>query len=338
MNKEVFMPAGLYAMVMICKLDASATDGIRLSLDNVNLENAKNISKYGVPGDHEQPPASTTSKFTRPLRIASGKSNVDEMPLDIAPLIYPGLDDMVKRPELTRDESFKERLMRNKDFVADYFDRRAQADFAGNNPNTALAKASGGTPDFKTRFADPNNACNNGHLVSLVTGGKVVAQGRGILGVRGGGSSGGGRQRGGLLGGRRDFNRGGGDPLIERGSRLTGRRQGISPGHQDEDDISYGRRRGSRLRDHGNRHQARGPQLREVGEDGKLLPRVKQPETQPRGPLGYALKGVKKVMKADVMYLTIVNLPTKEEMELAKDILGMDQRGWQDIIQGMRRA
>lgn len=360
MNREVFMPAGLYAMVIVCKQDASALDGIQLSVDTVNLENAKNISKYATPDSEGQLPPPTSNKFKRSIRMASGKSNVDEMPLEIAPLIYPGLDDMMRRPEIPRDESFKERLMRNKDFVADYFDRRAQADFAGNNPNAALTKASGDMPEFKTRFGDPNAACNNGHLVSLVTGGKVVMQDRGSLASGNGGRLGNGQQRGGLhggaLGNRRQESgvvgaRGGRDLgglggllgargrsddgsrsglLGARGGLLAARQRGSSPGYGQEEDHAYDGRRGG-LR------QGRGSQTREVGPDGKLLPRQKQPEMQPRGPIGFAMKGVKKVMNPDVMYLTIVNLPTEEEMELAKEALGVDKKGWQEIIEGLRR-
>ncbi|KAL5374466.1 hypothetical protein DPSP01_011919 [Paraphaeosphaeria sporulosa] len=346
MNKDVFMPAGLYAMVIICKQDASVTGGIQLGMETVNFENAKNVSKWGLPGDS---PASKSAKFTRPLRIASGKANVDEMPLEIAPLIYPGLDDMVKRPELKRDESFKERMMRNKDFVADYFDRRAQANFSGNNPDAALTKAHGEAPEFKNRFADPNNACNNGHLVSLVTGGKVVVEGRGLLGMRGAGGRGGGRQRGGLLGsalaaveslqeggvgGRSRSNGGSGGLRSAREGLLPGRERGSSTAYDYDDDYVHGRRGPSRL---DQLRQIRGSQFREVGEDGKLLPKAKQPAKQPRGPIEYAMKGVKKALKPDVMYLTIVNLPTQEEMEMAREALGMDKKSWQEIIEEIRR-
>ncbi|KAJ4301400.1 hypothetical protein N0V90_003492 [Kalmusia sp. IMI 367209] len=330
MNKEVFMPSGLYAMVIVCKQEASANNDIQLSVETMNLENAKNVSKWGLPDSD----TASKSKFSRPIRIASGKANVDDMPLEIAPLIYPGLDDMVRRPDLNRNESFKERIMRNKDFVADYFDRRAQADFKGNNPDAALTKASSDMPEFKTRFADPNHACNNGHLVSLVTGGKFVAQGRG-LGLRDrSGGFGGGRQGGGLLGGRQGLLGG-----RAREGLLAGRR-GLRGGYYEDDDYedsgrrSPGGRLGSLLQD---RRVNRGPQLREVGEDGKLKPREKQAATQPRGPIGFALKSVKKVLKSDVMYLTIVNLPTEEEMEQARMALGMDKKGWQEIIEGMRR-
>ncbi|KAF2451525.1 hypothetical protein P171DRAFT_468071 [Karstenula rhodostoma CBS 690.94] len=334
MNKDVFMPAGLYAMVIVCKQDASVTGGIQLNMETVNFENAKNVSKWGLPGDD---PASKSANFTRPIRIASGKANVDEMPLEIAPLIYPGLEDMMKRPELKRDESFKERMMRNKDFVADYFDRRAQANFSGNNPDAALTKAHGEAPEFKSRFADPNNACNNGHLVSLVTGGKVVVQSRGLLGMRGGGGRGGDRQRGGLLGsalaavgGRQESS----GLLSTRESLLASRQGGSFPGYDHDNDCAHGRR-GPGYRDQSR--QAYGSQFREVGEDGKLLPKAKQPVQQLRGPIGYAVKGVKKALKPDVVYLTIVNLPTQEEMEMAREALGMDKKSWQEIIEGMRR-
>ncbi|KAL1591400.1 hypothetical protein SLS60_012013 [Paraconiothyrium brasiliense] len=352
MNKDVFMPVGLYAMVIICKQDASVTGGIQLSMETVNLENAKNVSKWGLPGD-DQRPASKSAKFTHPIRLASGKANVDEMPLEIAPLIYPGLDDMVKRPELKRDESFKERMMRNKDFVADYFDRRAQADFSGNNPDAALTKAHGDAPEFRTRFADPNNACNNGHLVSLVTGGKVVVQGRGVLGIRGGDGRSSGRQRGGLLGsalsaarGPQESGIGGGRSRSEdsrggllgaRRSLVANRQRGSSPGYDYDDGYGYGRRGPGREGRLEQRRPARGPQFRDVGEDGKLLPKAKEPAQHPRGPIGYVMKGVKKALKPDVMYLTIVNLPTEEEMEIAREALGMDKKSWQEIIQGMRR-
>lgn len=341
------MPAGLYAMVIVCKQDASITGGIQLNMETVNFENAKNVSKWGLPGDD---PASKSAKFTRPIRIASGKANVDMMPLEIAPLVYPGLDDMVKRPELKRDESFKERMMRNKSFVADYFDKRAQANFSGNNPDASLTKAHGEAPEFKTRFADPNNACNNGHIVSLVTGGKVVVQGRRLLGMRGGDGRSDDRQRGGILGsalaavgGRQENGVVGGRGTSEDGSGgvvnsrervLSSRQHGSSLCYDDDDGYLHGRR-GAGRREH--RRQARSSQFREVGEDGKLLPKAKQPALQPRGPIEYAMKGVKKALKPDVMYLTIVNLPTQEEMEMAREALGLDKKTWQEIIEGMRR-
>lgn len=161
MNKDVFMPLGLYAMVLMCKDTAASPNDVEFGMESINLETAKQISKWGLPETADS--QSTTTKMLRPIRLASGTTTASTMPLETAPLIYPGLEDMLERPQIQRDESFKQRLMRNKDFVADYFDRRARADYAGNNPDSALTKASGATPEFSNRFADPNHPCNNGN-------------------------------------------------------------------------------------------------------------------------------------------------------------------------------
>jgi hypothetical protein len=257
MNKDFFMPLGLYAMVLLCKDTPSKTGDVEFGMESVNTETAKQISKWGLPKGNEDEVAeqSTKTKVLRPIRLASGHTTADTMPLEIAPLIYPGLEDLVQRPQINRDESFKQRLLRNKDFVADYFDRRARAEYAGNNPSSALTKASGDMPEFHNRFADPNHPCNNGHLYSLVTGGKFVAQ-----------------------------------PL--------------------------GRRRGK---------------LREKGPDGKLLPKVKE-EHKIRGPISLVTHPIRKVMTPNILYLTIVNLPTDEQLAEAKMALQVDQKGWKDML------
>jgi len=292
------MPSGLYAMVIICKDVASPNGDVEVSMETVNIENAKNISKWGLPkpdaGDNgAQQSISRKTKALRSIRMASGRANVNDVPLQIAPLVYPGLDSMASHPDVRRDENFKERLLRNKEFVADYFDRRARADFAGNNPSAALTKASSAPQEFSNRFADPNHPCNNGHLISLVTGGKIVAQ-----------------------------------PLGAR--RRARRARSSQDGHGESGLLGV-------INERARRSRSRGSKLREVGEDGKLLPKEKREERRPRGPVGFVLKGVKKVLKPDVLYLTIVNLPTEEEMAEAQAMLDVDKKGWQEIIEGMRR-
>ncbi|KAF2264372.1 hypothetical protein CC78DRAFT_463803 [Lojkania enalia] len=241
MNKDLFMPMGLYAMILLCK-DGPGTPNQPI----FGVETNEDAEIEGI---------SKTSKVLRPIRLTSGQTNVSDMAMEIAPLIYPGLEDMIERPAVKRDESFKDRLMRNKEFVADYFDRRAKAEYMGNNPDTALTKASSEMPQFQTRFADPNHPCNNGHLFSLVTGGKYVAQ-----------------------------------PL--------------------------GRRR----------------RLREVGEDGKLKPRVNQ-KHKIRGPVSLVAHGVRKVFQKNILYLTIVNMPSEEELAEARNALGLDNNMFKDFFE-----
>ncbi|KAF7959491.1 hypothetical protein EAE96_001107 [Botrytis aclada] len=52
-------------------------------------------------------------------------------------------------------------------FIADYGDRRAQARYAHNNPESSLASP---LPTFNSRWADPNHPANSGGLKSLLTG------------------------------------------------------------------------------------------------------------------------------------------------------------------------
>lgn len=220
---------------------------VEFGIEAVNMDTAKHISKWGILKENEEKDAdqSTKNKLLRPIRLASGRTNADTMPIQIAPLIYPGLEDMIERPQIKRDEGFRDKMLRNKEFVADY---------AGNNPDSTLTKASADVPEFRNRFADPNHPCNNGHLFSLVTGGKYVAQPRG---------------------------------------------------------------RRSRLRD--------------VGEDGKLKPKAKR-EIKIRRPISLVTYPVKNIMTPNVLYLTIVNLPTEEELAEARMALGIDQKGLKDLI------
>ena len=55
-------------------------------------------------------------------------------------------------------------------FVADYADRRSQAEFRMRNPQTTLAQA-GSRPEFKSKLADPAHPANSGSLLGLLTGG-----------------------------------------------------------------------------------------------------------------------------------------------------------------------
>jgi hypothetical protein len=259
MNKDIFMPLGLYCMVLMSKDGPTAADQPELGVQTVNLETAKQISKWGLPKTSKEDELNLPrmTKILRPIRMASGKTKVSEMPLEIAPLTYPGLEDMVQSPQIKRDKSFKDRLMRNKEFVADYFDRRARAEYAGNNPDSALTRTSD-NPEFRTRFADPNHGCNNGHLISLVTGGKYVAQ-----------------------------------PLL----------------------LSN---------------------LRELGDDGKLKPKEKV-EHKIRGPISLVGYGVRKVFTPNILYLTIVNLPSEEQLREARLALGIDGEDIARMRAGSRR-
>lgn len=191
------------------------------------------------------------------------------MPQEVASLIYPELDSP-QRSEHDGHETFKQRLKRNKKFVADYYDRRHTAEFTGNNDTSILASTTSSRP-FRSRFADPNHPVNNGSITALVTGGKFGHAYPGALGWR------------------------------------------------------------------------------ETGEDGRLKPVNKWEDAKLKdvaGPIslvaygiGMGFRGVEKVVfgNNDVMYLTVVNMPSDEELEVARKVIKENRKGLADLFATLKR-
>jgi hypothetical protein len=207
MNEDFFKPRGLYCLIMTYKPESSDTHG------SVNI--MKSITS-----------SSLFSGRTQKMQVSSGKTYGELALPEAAPLIFPALDSVASE---TSEEGVKRqnKMKKTGKFVADYMDRRAQAQYAGENPGSSLAQTD---PKFKSRFADPNHPANSGSLISLVTGGAIDTRGNhqgglgGLLGKlqlgRGGGGGGIqgmlneklGRGNGGMQGALGDrFGRGSGD-------------------------------------------------------------------------------------------------------------------------------
>ncbi|KAK8211600.1 hypothetical protein M8818_003255 [Zalaria obscura] len=196
-NREIFMPRGLYAMIVRYKPD-ELDRGI--GMETVDARTTKTIAKYS-----QDPDASTEGIFkARNYRIASGV-NVGEssMPAVCAPLIFPGLTTSspttdtatptsplsptvsaaspvaTSSPQSERQKkTLKEKARASRRFINEYYDRRAQALYAAKHPDTMLATQAE-MPKFRSRYADPNHPASNGHLFNLLTGGRAKAQGLG---------------------------------------------------------------------------------------------------------------------------------------------------------------
>lgn len=113
MNQKLFMPRGLYCLVMSFKPDAARP----VSGGQVNINDM--IVKYS------QPVQSGFKNTMAGLRVSSGKTYGEiEMP-ESAPLIFPALDQAAVNPDANK-------LKKSQNFVADYFDRRAQATYVSS--------------------------------------------------------------------------------------------------------------------------------------------------------------------------------------------------------------
>jgi hypothetical protein len=162
MNAEFFKPRGLYCLIITYKPDASSV--------HETLDINKAISNYITPAEGKM------KAFGQNMRLSSGKTYGEmELP-EAAPLIFPALD-RVADDNSAEGVKKQTKLKSTQKFVSDYFDRRAQAQYAAENPGSSLA-APTGEKQFASRYSDPNHPANSGSLVSLITGGVIDPRGR----------------------------------------------------------------------------------------------------------------------------------------------------------------
>lgn len=281
-NQDLFMPRGLYAMVMAFKDEvpgqqprgplsklANATGKALFSAERLDIN--QTIAKYSNP-DADM---SKMKKGLQNIRLVSGKTRGEiELP-EAAALVFPELDraagldqEQQSKGKSDVNESTKEKWKSAGKWVQDYLDRRAQATYVSwetlrmrivmsmliepqekEHQGSSLAVPTNARPAFSSRFSDPNHPANSGSLISLLTGGNV-------------------------------------NPAVRRQERRNAR-QG---------------RRESRRESRDERRMARG--------------RAPRGPRKARMPKGQRKKGIiKKILQQDVLYLLIVNLPTEHEVQ-----------------------
>ena len=147
MNTQLFQPRGLYALIMTYKPNSNAADEVVDLNKQITSAVGKRYEGHG-------------SKFG----ASSGKTKGDFQLPAAAPLVFPELDNMSGDQ---KQSAFK----KHGGFLGDYFDRRAQASFEAENPESRLNVAP--RKEFASRFSDPNHPANSGSLMALATGGKV---------------------------------------------------------------------------------------------------------------------------------------------------------------------
>ncbi|KAL9116229.1 MAG: hypothetical protein Q9227_000600 [Pyrenula ochraceoflavens] len=174
-NRELFMPKGLFVMILTFKPD---------SPDQIIDVNLKRKTTDDLVAQQTSTPENAAKRAFKKLAISTDKTRGELAIPDCAPLVYPNIDRAAEavaiEGENALSENQKSRLARSGDFVADYMDRRARAQYNFINPNSKLS-----VPDDKkwaSRFSDPNHPVNSGHIVSLLTGGNVNPRPRGRRG------------------------------------------------------------------------------------------------------------------------------------------------------------
>ncbi|RTE79616.1 hypothetical protein BHE90_005887 [Fusarium euwallaceae] len=237
---------------------------------------------------------STSQKMFGKLKESKGKTYGEiELP-EAAPLVFPILED----PAAVSDapKSTKEKLEGTQNYVREYFDKRAQAKFAAKNDGSSLVQ--GQTPKFTSRYADPTHPASSGSFRSLITGGHInpppMTRQERMAGAMGNWcSSYDARQPGAKY------------TLKDHVSRTRGM-------------MSLGAPRGE--------HAPYGGQPAEpaMGMRPGLGSRMSGDRDKMQvGPLSVPSPGamVKKVVKKNILYLMVVNVPTDEELAQAAEEL-----------------
>jgi len=154
MNEVLFKPRGLFALVMGFK------PNMERPVDVMSIDTDTNA----LVTQRETPAAGSASGFGRKMKVAQGKTYGEVELGEVAPLIYPALDAAAANPD---SSGFKKASK----FLADYADRRAQADYAHKHPGSTLANPQ--DIKFVSRYSDPNHPASSGSLISLLTGGHI---------------------------------------------------------------------------------------------------------------------------------------------------------------------
>ncbi|CAK7563029.1 MAG: hypothetical protein SEPTF4163_000886 [Sporothrix epigloea] len=193
-NQELFMPRGLFAMVLAFKddmPDAQGRGGLLGGLTSVlgkslvstqRLDINQTTIKYSqlaaLGGSTTPSKTSKTKDVLRNLRTNNGKTYTElELP-QAAELVYPDLDNAAERDlAAVGDNDASKNANKWKiagKFVSSYLDRRAQAEYEGTHQGSSTAVPADARKPFMSRYADPNSAANSGSLIALLTGGYIA--------------------------------------------------------------------------------------------------------------------------------------------------------------------
>ncbi|KAJ5835969.1 hypothetical protein N7447_001995 [Penicillium robsamsonii] len=186
-NRDLFMPRGLFVMVIAFKPDdpaqqgplAKATSSLKKSIfkkDKVDLNKA--AMKWSNPDINR----SNFGKKLDNIRVESGETSSElELP-ETASLIYPQLDRIIAGGYIEeQSQGILEKFKDAGEWVNDYMDRRAMVFYEAKHPGSPMVVPSEQRKPMKSRFNDPDHPVNSGSIISLVTGGLVPLPGPGKL-------------------------------------------------------------------------------------------------------------------------------------------------------------
>ncbi|CAF9906692.1 MAG: hypothetical protein GOMPHAMPRED_004877 [Gomphillus americanus] len=173
MNERYFKPQGLYCLMITYKPESGSV--VETMDIHVTAAKALNASEHGGSGANPTGSAPTApqaenaalnEKLKHTMKLWTGRSSAvttrEAQMSAVAPLIFPDLD---KANETQKQNWFN----RGMAFTADYFDKRAVAQWRAENPDTTLADITP-APEFLTAQGDPTTLRPNLSALTSITG------------------------------------------------------------------------------------------------------------------------------------------------------------------------
>lgn len=151
LNEKLFKPRGLYAVVMTYVPNASRP----VTTTQLNVNDLMDGKRSG------------SSSLLGP-KLQRGEAYGElELP-EAAPLIFPGISEEAKA-QILKENSMKKSAR----WTQDYLDRRAQARWNQQNPDSELTKAVDVDPTFNSTLGNPNHPAFQGSWPTLFSGGRI---------------------------------------------------------------------------------------------------------------------------------------------------------------------
>ena len=145
MNEALFKPQGLYCLLFTYApkqytpiTEVNLAEAIPTTIDHRNQHNYNQFSEAAGQVEREI-----------------------DLP-EAAPLVFPAIEAL---DDEQKASFFKKHLA----LGADYYDRRARAEYEAAHPESKLNLAP--PAEFSSRYSDPNSKANSGSLMALLTGG-----------------------------------------------------------------------------------------------------------------------------------------------------------------------
>ncbi|KAI1621401.1 hypothetical protein EDD37DRAFT_696830 [Exophiala viscosa] len=180
-NRELFMPRGLYCMIMAFKPDSPYDPILGLNI-NARASDGVLTAADATPDGDQYAASDTLVKELSPTQTPKIRSRMKKLRLNAgtttgeaslpegAPLVYPALETADGTPLGKKGSNG---IRTTAAFLDSYLDRRAQARWAAQHPDSQLASMNPPSEKkFVNRFSDPNHPIHSGTIIGPLTGGK----------------------------------------------------------------------------------------------------------------------------------------------------------------------